>query len=147
MRARTRAVAAAGLASAMVAISAGSASAYESVNIDTTWGWGRGTIWRDSGDSIGFRLYLTDQALDGHCVYWQVQGYRNNAPDAMWERMTSDTCGSGTTRYYSGTKDIRWWGEMAFTGYRVKICRNINNAPDQCSEASRTATRSLGSPG
>jgi hypothetical protein len=138
------AVSAAGL---LVALPAAQAYAYESVNLNNSWANGRGTIWFDSSDEVGFNLKLTDDAADGHCVYFQVQGWRDNLVDSGWERLTSDTCGSGTTRTYSGTKNIGGAIVLAFDGYRVKVCKNINNAPDVCSEASRIATRGQGSAG
>ncbi len=104
-------------------------------------------MWVNGGSTVGFNLKLTDEEPDGKCVYWQVQGVRNNALDAGWERLTTDTCGAGNTRTYNTTKNIRSFGEIGFNGYRVRICKNINNAPDVCSEPSRVATRGLGSAG
>lgn len=147
MLARHRLLTVTALAGTALVAAATQASAYESVSINAGYGIASGTIWKASSDNIGFNLSLKDNAPDGACVYLQVQGYRNNIPDTSWTRMTTNTCGNGTTNRYSGTHDVRTTGSLALDGYRVKVCKDLNNKADDCSNPSRITTAGKGTAG
>lgn len=118
------------------------AQAYENYNMDNSWAKSSGTVWRDDNRSIGFNLALTDDNLDGKCVYYQYQGVRNDAPDTGWSRLTTNVCGKGTTKYYrDDSKRVIPYYSLTVNEFRVRACKAINNAPDTCTAASYVATR------
>lgn len=118
------------------------ANAYETYNRDNSWAKSSGKVWIDDNKSIGFNLYATDDARDGECVYFQWQGVRNDAPDTGWFRLTTNTCGKGTTnRYYDDHKKVIGTYTLPVNGFRVRICKDVNNRVDPCASASYVATR------
>jgi hypothetical protein len=63
----------------------------------------------------------------GTCVYVSLQPVARYAVDGGWRRATSNAC-SGSGRYLS-------WSEsstLRYDGYKFRLCRDINNAPDTC---------------
>ncbi|WP_411733669.1 hypothetical protein [Paeniglutamicibacter sp.] len=118
------------------------AQAYENYSMDNSWAKSSGKVWKDDSDHMGYNLYLTDDARDGHCVYYQVQGVRNDMIDTAWGRFTVNVCGYGNRYHFSDSsrRVIPTWAPGA-DGFRIRACKDVNNAPDPCATASYVGTR------
>lgn len=119
------------------------AEAYRNYVMDNSFAESSGRVWYDSNRTVGFTLFLTDDAADGKCVYYQVRGRDGLTGDPQaWHRMTSDVCGNGTTTFFSSSSwsYSNWW-QFSSNGYQIRACQNINNAQDNCASASAWTTR------
>jgi hypothetical protein len=118
------------------------AQAYENYWMDNSWAKSSGKVWKNDSDHMGFNLYLTDDARDGRCVYYQVQGVRNYAPDTNWARFTANVCGYGNRdRFYDSSRRVIPTYAPGANGFRVRACKDVPYAPDPCAPASYVATR------
>lgn len=118
------------------------AQAYENYSMDNSWAKSSGKVWKDDNRHIGYDLYLTDDAKDGHCVYYQWQGVRNDMVDTSWFRLTGNVCGYGNRdRLRNVSKKVIGTYSMGVDGFRVRACKAVDNQPDPCTTASYVATR------
>lgn len=118
------------------------AQAYETYSMDNSWAKSSGKVWKDDNRHFGYNLYLTDDARDGHCVYYQAQAVRNNAPDTVWTRFTQNVCGYGNrVRFSNASYGLIYSWQPGADGFRVRACKAVDDAPDPCATASYVATR------
>jgi len=124
-----------------------SAGVLDTWSRSTTGAAGRGTIEVKNGYVYNY-LRIADTKADGHCAYVVTTFDHHNSILKLWFAVGSDrvtNCGNGTTTFatsYMSLDDMA----QAFTDkirVKVRVCRDINNASDNCSGTYQSPTYSV----
>jgi hypothetical protein len=99
----------------------------------TKGGYASITVKR-SGWGVHVAATTYDTAADGDCAFTEVKVIVNNGPDR--KRQLPAVCGKGESDYESVRVDSHGTG-TSIPSIDVKVCRRVNNWPDDCSSNTR----------
>jgi hypothetical protein len=128
----------------MLWVAPASATVLDTWSRSTTGAAGSGSIEVKNG-YVYNHLRIADTKADGHCAYVVTTFDHHDAVLHLWFSVGSDRvtdCGNGTTTFatsYMSLDDMA----SAFTDMirvKVKVCRDINNASDNCSGTYQSPT-------
>ena len=144
---RLRTAAAVGTAviiATMLWVAPASATELGSWERSTTGAAGSGTIEITNGYVYNF-LHIADTKADGHCAYVVTTFDHHNAIEHLWWSVGTDRvtdCGNGTYTVDTSYMSLDAMSQAFTDMIRVKVrdCRDINNAPDNCSGTYQSPT-------
>lgn len=121
--------------------------------------WSRSTTGASGGGTVSVSngyirnvLHITDTKADGSCAYVWTEFQHHDALLMLWFKSTnspnparSEVCGNGTTLYTTVQASINNVDAVFADKIRLKVtvCRNVNNAFDNCSDSFLSASYSL----
>ena len=114
-----------------------SASVLDTWSRSTTGAAGSGSIEVKNGYLYNY-LGISDTKADGDCAYVVTEWQHHSGLLGLWFKSTSERttdCGNNTTLYTSVRRSINDIDAPETDKLRVKVtvCRNVNNASDNCS--------------
>lgn len=130
------------LVSAGLIVTAVSAAPASAQVLDT---WSRSTTGAAGSGSIDVTngylrnvLAISDIKADGDCAYVETTWDHHDSILHAWFKVSSErktVCGNGTTLLATVQRSLDSLSSLFSDAVRVKVkvCRNVNNAPDNCS--------------
>lgn len=124
-----------------------SAASLGSWSRSTTGASGGGTVSVSNG-YISNSLHISDTKADGSCAYVTTEWQHHDGLVQLWfksDSQRSEVCGNGTTLYTTPRRSIDSIDAIFTDKLRVKVtvCRNVNNAFDNCSDSFLSASYSI----